>query len=51
MINITLSTAITGYTVRDIMYKIYFDGDAMNSIRVPDYDEYDDLPDIVNVDD
>jgi hypothetical protein len=51
MINRALSTAITGYAVRDTMYNADFDGDAMNSLHVPDYDDYDDLPDLVNVDD
>jgi len=51
MINRALSTAITGYAVRDTMYNADFDGDAMNGLHVPDDDDYDDLPDLVNVDD
>ena len=50
VINRALSTAITGYAVRDTMYNADFDGDAMNGLHVPD-DDYDDLPDLVNVDD
>lgn len=51
MINRALSTAITGYVVRDTMYNADFDGDAMNGLHIPDDDDYDDLPDLVNVDD
>ena len=51
MINRELSTAITGYAVRATMYNADFDGDAMNGLHVPDYDYYDDLPDLVNAGD